>query len=75
MTKQEVIKKTLVLLDKLPLEKIQEVNDFADFILKKLEDETIQLGIQKLVEKGKPYEFLKEEEDIYTVEDLKERYK
>ena len=75
MTKQEVIKKTLVVLDKLPLEKIQEVNDFADFILKKLEDETIQLGIQKLVEKGKPYEFLKEEEDIFTVEDLKEGYK
>ncbi len=75
MTKQEVIKKTLVVLDKLPLEKIQEVNDFADFILKKLENETIQLGIQKLVEKGKTYEFLKEEEDIYTVEDLKERYK
>ncbi len=75
MTKKDVISKTLLVLDKLPLEKVQEVNDFADLILKKLEDETLNLGIRKLVEKGKPYEFLKEEEDIYTVEDLKERYK
>lgn len=71
MTKKEAINKTLIALDKLPLEKIQEVSDFADFILKKLEDETINLGIRHLIEKGQPYEFLKEEEDIYTVEDLK----
>ena len=75
MTKQEVINKTIQVLDQLPIEKIQEVNDFAGFVLKKLEDQTLLHGIQKLVEKGKPYEFLKEEEDIYTVEDLKERYK
>jgi hypothetical protein len=75
MTKKDVISKTLLVLDKLPLEKVQEVNDFADLILKKLEDDTLNLGIRQLVEKGKPYEFLKEEEDIYTVEDLKERYK
>jgi len=75
MTKQEVINKTVKVLDQLPIEKIQEVNDFAGFVLKKLEDQTLLHGIQKLVEKGKPYEFLKEEEDIYTVEDLKERYK
>ncbi|MFN4000369.1 hypothetical protein [Algoriphagus sp.] len=75
MTKEEAINNTMVILDKLPLEKIQEVKDFADFILNKLEEQTLNLGIQKLVEEGKPYEFLKEEEDLYTVEDLKVRYK
>jgi hypothetical protein len=75
MTKEEAINNTMVILDKLPLEKIQEVKDFADFILNKLEEKTLNLGIQKLVEEGKPYEFLKEEEDLYTVEDLKVRYK
>ncbi|OOG72411.1 hypothetical protein [Algoriphagus sp. A40] len=75
MTKEDVINKTLKVLDQLPVEKIQEVNDFADFVLKKLEDQTLRIGIQKLVEKGKPSEFLKDEEDIYTVEDLKERYR
>lgn len=75
MTKDEAINNTMVILDKLPLEKIQEVKDFADFILNKLEEKTLNLGIQKLIEEGKPYEFLKEEEDLYTVEDLKVRYK
>jgi cell fate regulator YaaT (PSP1 superfamily) len=75
MTKQEAINKTIKVLDQLPIEKIQEINDFAGFVLKKLEDQNLLHGIQKLVEKGKPYEFLKGEEDIYTVEDLKERYK
>lgn len=75
MTKEEAINNTMVILDKLPLEKIQEVKDFADFILNKLEEQTLNLGIQKLVEEGKPYEFLKDEEDLYTVEDLKVRYK
>lgn len=75
MTKEEAINNTMVILDKLPLEKIQEVKDFADFILNTLEEQTLNLGIQKLVEEGKPYEFLKEEEDLYTVEDLKVRYK
>lgn len=74
MTKEEAINNTMVILDKLPLEKIQEVKDFADFILNKLEEKTLNLGIQKLVEEGKPYEFLKEEEDLYTVEDLKVKY-
>lgn len=75
MTKEEAINNTMVILDKLPLGKIQEVKDFADFILNTLEEQTLNLGIQKLVEEGKPYEFLKEEEDLYTVEDLKVRYK
>ncbi|MEP1087584.1 MAG: hypothetical protein ABJH01_12985 [Algoriphagus sp.] len=57
------------------MEKIKEINDFADFILKKLEDKTLQDGINHLVQKGKPYNFLEKEDNIYTVEDLKVRYK
>jgi len=75
MSKQEVISKTVTILDQLPVEKIQEINDFADFILKKLDDKTLQDGINQLVQKGKPYNFLEKEEDIYTVEDLKVNYK
>jgi hypothetical protein len=60
---------------KLPIEKAQEVSDFADFILKKQEEELLQKGIQKMVENGKPYDFLKTEEDLYTVNDLQVKYK
>ena len=75
MSKQELINRTLEIVSKLPSEKIQEVKDFADFILKKLDDETLQKGLKELVSKSKSYEFLNDEEDLYTVEDLKEKYK
>ena len=75
MSKQELINQTLEIVSKLPSEKIQEVKDFADFMLKKLDDETLQKGLNELVSKSKPYEFLSGEEDLYTVEDLKEKYK
>ncbi len=75
MSKQELIGKTVDILEQLPVEKIQEINEFADFVLKKLDDKTLQEGINQLVKKGKSYDFLEKEENIYTVEDLKERYK
>jgi hypothetical protein len=55
--------------------KIKEVNDFADFLLSKIDDKIIQEGIQQIVSDSKSFDYLKDEEDLYTVEDLKERYK
>lgn len=75
MDKREAIEKTLTVLQKLPLDKIQEVNDFADLVFKRMEDQTLTRGIQVFVEKGGSFNFLKEEEDLYTVKDLKEKYK
>lgn len=75
MDKREAIEKTLTVLQKLPLDKIQEVNDFADLVFKRMEDQTLTCGIQVFVEKGGSFDFLKEEEDLYTVKDLKEKYK
>ncbi|MEB2786579.1 hypothetical protein [Algoriphagus persicinus] len=75
MSKHELISKTVNILEQLPVEKIQEINEFADFILKKLDDKILQDGTNQLVKQGKPYDFLENEEEIYTVEDLKERYK
>jgi hypothetical protein len=75
MSKKELIDKTLQTLQKLPADKISEVSDFADFILKKAEEETISKGIQKIVTDDPAFSFLQEEEEIYTVKDLKERYK
>lgn len=75
MSKQELIDKTLDILEQLPVEKIKEINEFADFILKRFDDKTLQDGINQLVQKGKSCSFLEKEEDIYSVEDLKVRYK
>jgi len=74
MTKEILIKKTLQSLSKLPKEKVREVSDFADYILKKYDEEVLQKGIEIIVSKSDYYDLLKSEDDLYTVEDLKEKY-
>ena len=59
----------------LPDTKIQEITDFADFLLSKIDDRIISENIQKLSSDSKSFEYLKYEEDLYDVNDLKERYK
>ncbi|PSR04577.1 MAG: hypothetical protein BRD50_03330 [Bacteroidetes bacterium SW_11_45_7] len=74
MTKEALINKTLQTLSKLPQEKIKEVNDFAGYILKKHDEEVLQKGIEHLTSNSKAFEFLKEEEDLYFEDDLKEKF-
>ena len=59
----------------LPDVKIREVNDFADFLLSKIDDKITLDGIQQLTSDSKAFDFLKDEEDLYSVNDLKEKYK
>ncbi len=75
MNRQILIKKVLNKINLLPDSKIQEVNDFADFLLGKIEDNITLEGIQKLVSDSKTFDFLKDEEDLYSVNDVKEKYK
>ena len=75
MMRQNSIERTISLLNQLPDSKVTEVADFAQFILQKYEDEILQDGIQKMTEESTTFDFLKEEENLYTVDDLKERFK
>ena len=75
MTRESLINKTMEVLTKLPQDKVTEVADFADYIFKKYDEEILQKGIEKLVSTSKAFNFLKTEDDLYTVNDLKERYK
>ncbi len=74
MTREAIIQKTIQALQILPEDKAQEVSDFADFILKKYEDLTLQQGIQQLQSEGKAFAFLNDEEDLYSPEDIKEKF-
>ena len=75
MTKEAIIQKTMEVLQALPADKIEEVSDFADYILRKYDDRLLQQGMQALIEKSDTFNFVEEEQEIYTVKDLKERYK
>ena len=66
-----VISKILLL----PDTKIKEVNDFAEFLLSKIDDKITLEGIQKIASDSKVFDFLKDEENLYSVNDLKEKYK
>lgn len=75
MTRETLIKKTVDNLAKLPDQKLKEVSDFAEFLLNKIEKQLMTQGIQKLVSDSKSFKFLEDEEDLYSIDDLKERYK
>lgn len=75
MTREKLIKKTIENLTKLSDQKIREVSDFAEFLLNKIENKLTTDGIQKLVSDSKAYKFLEDEDDLYTLNDLKEKYK
>lgn len=74
MAKDILIRKTLNTLSRLPQDKVKEVSDFAEYILKKYDEDILQEGMVKLMEDSKVFEFLKDEEDLYSFEDLKEKY-
>lgn len=75
MTTELLIDKTVDYLKILPHEKVVEVAEFTEYLYQKYEDYILNKGIQKLISQSRSFEFLKEEEDLYTLEDLKERYK
>ena len=74
MTKQLIIEQTLKVFDKLPEDKVEEISDFADFILKKYEDATLLKNMEKVLSDSNTFSFLKDEEEIYTVSDVKKLY-
>ena len=75
MNKQTLIKDTLQTLNKLPLERVNEVYDFAAYLLSKLDDSIISKGMQELSSASSTFNYLNDEEDLYTVNDLKDKYK
>ena len=75
MNKDAIIKKTIQTLNRLPIEKVNEVHDYADYLLAKLEDNIVNEGIRELSSTTTVFDYLNDEEDLYTVNDLKERYK
>ena len=75
MTKSELIQKTVETLERLPEEKISQVATFAEFILKTYDEYVLRKGVHQLNNESSSFDFLKDEPDLYTVDDLKERFR
>jgi hypothetical protein len=75
MTREAIIQRTTDVLSALPVDKIEEVSDFADYVLKRYDDRSLQQEMHALIEQSDTFNFVKEDEEIYSISDLKERYK
>lgn len=74
MSRKEIIERTVKAINQLPDDKAEEISVFADFLIKRYEDDKLTKGIEKLASENSSFDFLKSEDDIYTTDDLKEVY-
>ncbi|MBC8154391.1 MAG: hypothetical protein H7Z72_15920 [Bacteroidetes bacterium] len=51
-----------------------ETADFAEFVVKQYEERKLTEGIQQLTATSQAFDFLNNEEDLYSEADLKEVY-
>jgi hypothetical protein len=74
MTKQATIERTLEAMKQLPEDKAEEISDFADFVKKRYEENQLSHGMQQMVAESPAFEFLSDEEELYSISDLKVIY-
>ncbi|MBK6544396.1 MAG: hypothetical protein IPO86_00455 [Saprospiraceae bacterium] len=71
MTKQAIIERTVKIINQLPESKAEEISDFADFVIKRYEEQSLIGGIQNIISSSQSFDFLSKEEEIYSEKDLK----
>ncbi len=74
MTKKLIIERTVKAINELPLEKAEEISAFVDFIFQRYEAQQLLQDIQQLTAESQAFDFLNDEEDLYSIADLKEVY-
>lgn len=75
MERNDLIENTILKIRQLPEAGIREIHDFAEFLVMKMEEQILQEGIQELTSQSSAFSYLNDEEDLYSVNDLKEHYK
>jgi hypothetical protein len=69
------MQRTISALERLSDKGLEEVAMFANRISGRTDDEKLVKGIQSMVSEGHALDFMSEEDDLYAITDLKERYK
>ena len=75
MDRDILVKKAIGNFAKLSDRQLQEVADFADFLLSKAQDQLLIEDIQQITREASAFNFLNEEPELYSVNDLKKVYK
>jgi len=74
MERDVLLQKMISNIEQLPTQRIREVNDFVEFILQKVDDALITEGIQQLSSSCHTYDFLRNEPELYSINDLKVKF-
>lgn len=74
MNKEELLENVLEHCRKLPESQIAQLLDYAEFLAQKNENAALLKEISSLVEQSSSFDFLNEEPEIYTVNDVKVKY-
>jgi len=69
MTRQKIIDRTLKAINQLPYDKAEEISAFADFVIKRYEEQRLTEGIQHITSESQAFEFLNGEEELYSETD------
>jgi hypothetical protein len=70
MNKDELIQDTTNKLKALPYKEILQFNDMVSQLSATLENKILSKGIENLVQNSKTFDFLIEEEDLYSKDDI-----
>ena len=74
MERELLMEKTIRGIEQLPTMRVREVNDFVEFIVRKADDALITEGLQQLSSCSRAYDFLDNEPELYSVNDLRVRF-
>jgi len=74
MNRELLLEKKVKSIEQLPDERLNEVADFVDFLLQKESEEQLVHDITVINGEAGAFDFLSEEEDLYSDDDLIEKY-
>ena len=69
-----LVEKTIRKIGQLPTTCVRAVDNYVEFIIRRTDDSLITEGLQQLASCSHTYDFLYNEPELYTVNDLKMRF-
>lgn len=74
MSREELLKVTIEKLNQLSDKRLEEVSEYVSFLANRIDDKILNDGIKNIISDSKSYEFLREEDELYKVSDIKEKF-
>ena len=74
MEREVLMEQTIHKIKRLPTTRVREVNDFVEFVIQRTDDALITEGLQQLSSYSNIYDFLNNEPELYSVNDLKVKF-